>query len=103
LETEDYPVGQGPLYEPLREIAKSLIPLFNPSGDLSHDSNWSLGSFMSATEFVDTHCKINLWTGILSGFDKEGNKLSRVVSSEELRTIGIGLLVLAEDMERENE
>ena len=98
---EDYPVGQGPLYEPFREIAKSLVPLF-ALGEINFDTWWNLGSDFAATDFVDTHCKLRVTAHEMWGWEKEkGLSVSKVFSSQDLRVLGISLLVLAEDMERD--
>lgn len=98
-EPEDYPVGQGPLYEPFRELAKSLLPLF-VSGKTTFNSWWGLGSDFGACDFVDTHCKLYVNAHSLWGWEKKGTGFAKVYSSQDLRVLGIGLLILAEDMER---
>jgi hypothetical protein len=97
-QSDDYRVGDGPIYEAIRAEAAKLVPLFSPGGS-SPMSRWGAG-LVDVEPAEDGKHRATLIYPIVSRWQKvpppRGNSIETIASLEEIRATGIALLAYAE-------
>lgn len=95
------PVGEGPLYEPIREAARALLPEFDPweCGHRTDGQGWGAGPLSLYPTTEATHRLVALRDPI-GKWVQQGTTFRTEVDLETLRAAAIGMLVYCEAQER---
>lgn len=95
---KDEKVGVGPLYEPLRAIARNLIPLFSPGGIERAQNWWGCGPFGMVHEDNGECMFVEVFP---DDWEKRALGINKSFDIDNLRACAISLLVYCEAYGRE--